>query len=50
LGHPVPAIDSKIEGVGPEKFIDGRSFVPEDIPGYVAGFDIRNGINASIAE
>jgi ABC-type nitrate/sulfonate/bicarbonate transport system substrate-binding protein len=50
LGHSVPAIDSKIEGVGPEKFIDGRSFVPEDIPGYVAGFDIRNGINASIAE
>ncbi|MFL5195102.1 MAG: CmpA/NrtA family ABC transporter substrate-binding protein [Microvirga sp.] len=50
LGHPVPAIDSKIEGVGPEKFIDGRTFVPEDIPGYVAGFDIRNGINASIAE
>jgi two-component system, oxyanion-binding sensor len=50
LGNSVPAIDSKIEGVGPEKFIDGRSFVPEDIPGYVAGFDIRNGINASIAE
>jgi two-component system, oxyanion-binding sensor len=50
LGHSVPAIDSKIEGVGREKFIDGRSFVPEDIPGYVAGFDIRNGINASIAE
>jgi two-component system, oxyanion-binding sensor len=50
LGRSVPSIDSKIEGVGPEKFIDGRSFVPEDIPGYVAGFDIRNGINASIAE
>ena len=50
LGHPVPAIDSKIEGVGPEKFIDGRIFMPKDIPGYVAGFDIRNGINASIAE
>jgi two-component system, oxyanion-binding sensor len=50
LGRSVPSIDSKIEGVGPEKFIDGRTFVPEDIPGYVAGFDIRNGINASIAE
>jgi two-component system, oxyanion-binding sensor len=50
LGSSVPSSDSKIEGVGPEKFIDGRSFVPEDIPGYVAGFDIRNGINASIAE
>jgi NitT/TauT family transport system ATP-binding protein len=49
-GNSVPAIDSKIEGLRPEKFIDGRSFVPEDIPGYVAGFDIRNGINASIAE
>jgi two-component system, oxyanion-binding sensor len=50
LGSSVPSSDSKIEGVGPEKFIDGRTFVPEDIPGYVAGFDIRNGINASIAE
>jgi two-component system, oxyanion-binding sensor len=50
LGRSVPSIDSKIEGVGPEKFIDGRTFVPEDIPGYVAGFDIRNGINASIGE
>jgi NitT/TauT family transport system ATP-binding protein len=49
LGRSVPSIDSKIEGGGPEKFIDGRSFVPEDIPGYVAGFDIRNGINASVA-
>jgi len=50
LGSSVPSIDSKIEGVGPEKFIDGRSFVPDDIPGYVAGFEIRNGINASVAE
>jgi two-component system, oxyanion-binding sensor len=50
LGRSVPSIDSKIEGVGPEKFIDGRSFVPDDIPGYVGGFEIRNGINASVAE
>ena len=50
LGSSVPSTDSKIEGVGPEKFIDGRSFVPDDIPGYVAGFEIRNGINASVAE
>jgi NitT/TauT family transport system ATP-binding protein len=50
LGNSVPAIDSKIEGLRQDKFIDGRSFVPEDIPGYVAGFDIRNRINASIAE
>jgi NitT/TauT family transport system ATP-binding protein len=50
LGNSVPAIDSRIEGLRPEKFIDGRRFVPDDIPGYVAGFDIRNGINASIAE
>jgi NitT/TauT family transport system ATP-binding protein len=49
-GNSVPSIDSKIEGLRPETFIDGRSFVPEDIPGYVAGFEIRNGINASIAE
>jgi two-component system, oxyanion-binding sensor len=50
LGSSVPSSDSKIEGVGPEKFIDGRSFVPDDISGYVAGFEIRNGINASLAE
>jgi two-component system, oxyanion-binding sensor len=46
----VPSIDSRIEGLRPEKFIDGRSFAPEDIPGYVAGFEIRNGISASVAE
>jgi two-component system, oxyanion-binding sensor len=50
LGSSVPSTDSKIEGVGPEKFIDGRSFVPDDISGYVAGFEIRNGTDASVAE
>ncbi|MBO1903926.1 ABC transporter substrate-binding protein [Microvirga sp. 3-52] len=50
LGHSVPSIDSRIEGSGSERLIDGRSFAPEDIPGYVAGFEIRNGISASVAE
>jgi two-component system, oxyanion-binding sensor len=50
LGHSVPSIDSRIEGFGSERLIDGRSFAPEDIPGYVAGFEIRNGISASVAE
>jgi NitT/TauT family transport system ATP-binding protein len=46
----VPSIDSKVEGAEPEKFIDGRRFAPDDIPGYVAGFEIRNGSNSAIAE
>jgi NitT/TauT family transport system ATP-binding protein len=50
LGCSVPSIDSRIEGFGSEKLIDGRSFAPQDIPGYVAGFEIRNGISASVAE
>jgi NitT/TauT family transport system ATP-binding protein len=52
----VPAIDSKVEGVGSDTtvvstagrdlaldtdaFIDGRAFDPRDIPGYVSGFAI----------
>ena len=55
---PVPEISSKIEGKGPESgavpttrgdlllssqmFMDGRSFHPDDIPGYVNDFQIRN--------
>jgi two-component system, oxyanion-binding sensor len=55
---PVPEISSKIEGEGPElgavpttrgdlllssqMFMDGRSFHPDDILGYVNGFQIRN--------
>jgi NitT/TauT family transport system ATP-binding protein len=50
LGHTVPSIDSRIEGLRSERLIDGRSFAPEDIPGYVTGFEIRNGISASVAE
>jgi NitT/TauT family transport system ATP-binding protein len=46
----VPSIDSKVEGAEPEKFIDGRRFVPDDIPGYVAGFEIRNGSSSAVAE
>ncbi|MBL0406945.1 ABC transporter substrate-binding protein [Microvirga aerilata] len=54
---PVPAIDSKVEGVGSsstvvpaagghlslgtDAFIDQRAFDPSDIPGYVSGFAIR---------
>jgi len=49
-GVSVPPDDSRIEGVGAARFIDGRHFSPDDIPGYVAGFDIRNGINSSVAE
>ncbi len=57
-GSPVPEISSKIEGEGPElgavpttkgdlllssqMFMDGRSFHPDDIPGYINGFRIRN--------
>jgi NitT/TauT family transport system ATP-binding protein len=53
----VPAIDSKVEGVGSsstviptdggnltlgaDAFIDRRSFDPSDIPGYVSGFAIK---------
>jgi len=53
----VPAIDSKLEGVGsrstvvpttgedltlaPDPFIDRRAFDPSDIPDYVSGFAIR---------
>jgi NitT/TauT family transport system ATP-binding protein len=53
----VPAIDSKVEGVGTgstviptagrdltltaDAFIDRRTFDPSDIPGYVSGFAIR---------
>ena len=56
-GTAVPAIDSKIEGVGPgptvvpttggdlildpHPFIDRRAFDPGDISGYVNGFPIR---------
>ena len=56
-GTAVPAIDSKIEGSGPDPsvvpttggdlvlephpFIDRRAFDPGDIPGYVDGFAIR---------
>lgn len=55
---PVPEISSKIEGDGTESgavpttrgdlllssqmFMDGRPFHPDDIPGYVNGFQIRN--------
>jgi NitT/TauT family transport system ATP-binding protein len=55
---PVPEINSKIEGEGPElgavpttrgnlllssqMFMDGRPFHPDDVPGYVNGFQIRN--------
>jgi two-component system, oxyanion-binding sensor len=55
---PVPQISSKIEGEGPglgavpttrgdlllssQMFIDGHPFHPDDIPGYVNGFQIRN--------
>jgi NitT/TauT family transport system ATP-binding protein len=55
---PVPEISSKVEGEGPESstvpttrgdlllssqmFMDGRPFHPDDIPGYVNGFQIRN--------
>jgi NitT/TauT family transport system ATP-binding protein len=46
----IPSIDWKIEGGELEKFIDGRRFVPDGIPGYVAGFDIRNGINPTVEE
>jgi NitT/TauT family transport system ATP-binding protein len=49
-GTSVPPIDSKIEGAETEKFIDGRSFTPDDIPGYVEGFDIRTAINPAVAE
>ena len=49
-GVAVPAVDSRIEGTGAEKFIDGRTFEPDDIPGYAAGFDIRNGINPAVVE
>lgn len=53
----VPAVDSRIEGIGSssadasstsrdftiaaDAFIDGRTFDPNDIPGYVSGFVIR---------
>jgi NitT/TauT family transport system ATP-binding protein len=55
---PVPEISSKVEGEGPglsavptargdlplspQMFMDGRSFHPDDIPGYVNGFQIHN--------
>jgi two-component system, oxyanion-binding sensor len=55
---PVPEISSKIEEEGPElgavpttrgdlllssqMFMDGRSFHPDDILGYVNDFQIRN--------
>nr|WP_246776836.1 CmpA/NrtA family ABC transporter substrate-binding protein [Microvirga sp. VF16] len=49
-GVPIPSVDSRIEGAELEKFIDGRRFVPDDVPGYVAGFDIRNGIKPTVVE
>jgi len=49
-GTPVPPRDSRVEGEEGERFIDGRSFVPDDIPGYVSGFEIRNRLNGAVAE
>lgn len=49
-GVPVPSADSKIEGMVPDTFIDGRFFAPDDIPGYVTGFGIRGGMNPEAAE
>ncbi|EIM26702.1 CmpA/NrtA family ABC transporter substrate-binding protein [Microvirga lotononidis] len=46
----VPSADVRVEGAGPERFMDGRSFMPDDIPGYVAGFTIINDASASVAE
>ncbi|WP_371823211.1 MULTISPECIES: CmpA/NrtA family ABC transporter substrate-binding protein [Microvirga] len=53
LGHTsasVPAGDSRIEGVETESFIDGRRFSPDDIPAYVAGFDIRKDLGSGFAD
>jgi NitT/TauT family transport system ATP-binding protein len=49
-GTPVPSLDSRVEGVEREQFIDGRSFAPDDIPGYVSGFEIRSRPNGAVAE
>jgi NitT/TauT family transport system ATP-binding protein len=55
-GAPLPAASAKLEGslagpreigalsgslwLGPDRFFDGRVFDPDDIAGYLAGFDI----------
>lgn len=56
LGYACPAIDQKIEGThssawlmtdasspiafGPDRFMDGRVFDPDDVNGYLAGFAV----------
>ena len=49
-GTQVPHLDSKIEGLARESFIDGRSFSPDDIPAYVDGFAIRAAANKAVDE
>jgi NitT/TauT family transport system ATP-binding protein len=49
-GMPAPSTDSKIEGAEMDRFIDGQLFIPDNIPDYVEGFEIRNRITTAVDE